>query len=237
MRIFSSFGIASVIAFNVQAQTVVPDSMSPDGKTALYYRHLPSKPMNEGYELYFRDNQSVSPLSENLIPAVRTDCTTDSAMDDMESGILLGGIGSHLEASRNHILWDPAFSYFVAWSPNSQWVSIEGGAHKFWRAMIYHSVDDRFARVMLPDSKFGAYFNAHKNELHVQDLGASTAIRKISPRNYDYPNVCWLGNGILAINAYPYLLRNPDYLKLETHNLFFLLNVGTNPATITGFCK
>jgi hypothetical protein len=59
------------------------------------------------------------------------------------------------------------------------------------------------------------------------DRGAAAAIKKISARTYDYPDVCWLQNGELAVNAYPYLFRG---------DFFFVLDARTNPATLTGFC-
>jgi hypothetical protein len=235
MRLFSILTIACVSAFHVSAQTIVPQSTSPNGKVALYYYHLPSVPLNEGYELYFRDTQSLSPLSGNLIPKTRTGYTMDVAMDEEALDTLLSRIGSHFEAPRRHVLWDTGFEYFVAWSPDSQWVSIEGGAHKFWKVTIYHLKEGRFQRVMLFDPQFSEYFDTHKIDLHVQDLGASSALRKIDA--HDQAKVCWLQNGIAAINAYPYLLRDPDYGKLAMHDLFFLLDAHTDPATITGFCR
>jgi hypothetical protein len=236
MRLILILAIVCALAFHPAfAQTLVTQSASPDRHVALYYDHLPSLPLNEGYKLYFRNTQSLLPLSENLIPAERTDYTSDAAMDDMESGILLGEIGSLLEASRRRVLWG-AFQYFVTWSPDSQWVSIEGGAHKFWRTMIYHQVDGRFQRVALPSYKsFLDYFDDRKNDLHVADLGATATIHKIEP--HDQAHACWLQNGVPAINAYPYLLSDPAYEKRETHNLFFLLDARMNPATITGFCQ
>jgi hypothetical protein len=248
MRIFCIFAIASFLAFHISAQTLVPNSTSPDGKTALYYTHPPTIPLNDGYEVYFCDPHSLTPLSGNLIPKTGTDYTTAVAMDEEELDTLLSRIGSHFEAPRRHVLWDTGFEYFVAWSPDSQWVSIEGGAHKFWKVTIYHLKEGRFQRVMLSDPQFSEYFNLHKNDLQVPDLGAAAAIRKISPRNYDYPDVCWLGNGLLAINALPYLLNDPEYEKLETRNdpryenldtqdFFYLLDTRTQPATITGFCR
>jgi hypothetical protein len=218
------------------AQLEVPGSASPDGKVALYYRHSSSQGMDGGYELNFRDRQSRAILSADLIPDVPPDLTTESAMGRQDSAILLGGIGAQLEAHRRHILWNPAFSSFVTWSPDSHWVSIEGGAHKFWRDMIYHSINGRFEQVRLPDRQFAFYFESHKND-QVAERGAAVAIRKISARDYDYPNVCWLENGRPAINAYPYLLRDADYLKLTGHDLFFVLDAHTNPASITGFCR
>jgi hypothetical protein len=235
MRLFSLVLMAFVYSFHVSAQTLVPGSTSPDGKTALYYTHLPTMPLNDGYEVYFCNPHSLAPLSENLIPKTRTDYTTAVAMDEEELDTLLSRIGSHLEAPRRHVLWDIGFEYFVAWSPDSQWVSIEGGAHKFWKVTIYHLKEGLFQRVMLFDPQFSEYFDTHKNDLHVQDLGASSAIRKIDA--HDQSKVCWLQNGIAVINAYPYLLRDPDYGKLEMYDLFFLLDARTNPAMITGFCR
>lgn len=235
MRLILISGFATIMAFNVQAQVVVPDSTSPDGKTALYYEHSASSAMNDGYEFYFRDPHSLSPLSRNLIPDVPTDLTTDAAMDDDASKTLLDMIGSHFEAAYAHIAWDAGIEYFVSWSPDSQWVSLEGGAHKFWRMMIYRQIAGRFQRVMLSDFQLGDYFESHKDDLSIQDLGVAVTLHKISP--HDQQNVCWLSNGTLAINAYPYLLRDSAYQKLETHDFFFVLDAHTNPATITGFCN
>jgi len=126
----------------------------------------------------------------------------------------------------------------VAWSADCNWVSIEGGAHKFWKLLVYHRVADRFEQVPLPDAKkFGDFFHGQKDHLVVQRAGAKTAIQKISRRDYDYPQVCWLENGLLAVNTFPYLLRDADYERLNDHAIFFLLDAATSPATITGFCR
>jgi hypothetical protein len=222
MRLILIAGLAIVMAFNTQAQVAVPGSTSPDGTVALYYEHSASAPMNGGYAFYFRNTQSLSHLSGNLVPYVPADLTTTAAIDDDKSEVLFNMIGSRFEAGRSHILWEVGFEYFVAWSPDSRWVSIEGGAHKFWCVMIYHSVEDHFQRIKLPDAQFGEYFDTHKNELHVRDLGVAAAIRKIDA--HDQAQVCWLQNGILAISA-------------RYQNIYYLVNVSTNPATITGICK
>jgi hypothetical protein len=235
MHLLRIFGFITALTISAQAQTLVPASTSPDHKFALYYEHPASALMNERYTFYFRNTRSLSVLSSQLAPPIRTDLTTDSAMDDEDSDILFDGIGSHFEAQHARIVWDTGFEYFVAWSPDSQWVSLEGGAHKFWRVMIYRQIAGRFQRVMLSDLQLGDYFKSHKDDLSIQDLGVAVTLHKISP--HDQQNVCWLSNGTLAINAYPYLLRDSAYQKLETHDFFFVADAHTNPATITGFCR
>jgi hypothetical protein len=222
---------------SAQGQTIVPNSTSPDGSVALYYEHSSSKPIDEGYKFYFRNPQTLSAFSAQLNPDVPNDLTTASDMDAQSSAILLGAIGSHFEALRHHILWDPALTCEVAWSTNSKWISIEGGAHRFWMALIYHSVDGRFQRVLLPDFRFAVYFDAHMTNLQIPDRGAAAAIRKITPR-LRRPKRLLAGKRHRGhFNAYPYLLRDADYEKLARHDLFFVVDAHTNLATITGFCR
>jgi hypothetical protein len=228
--------ILGLARLNGADPVLVPGSTSPDGKTALYYFHDPAKELNDGYQLLFGDAKSFLPFSGDLMPDVPRDLTNPDAMRKADAAILLGGIAAHYEAGRQHVLWDPAFTSDVAWSPDSQWVSIDGGAHKFWDAVVYHRWHGDFRPVPLPTAEFEKYFDQHKKNLIVPDQGALAGIRKISTRNYDYPGVCWLGNGRLAINAFPYLLRNADYNKLETKDLFFVLDAKLSPAVITGFC-
>jgi hypothetical protein len=209
---------------------LVPESTSPDGKTALYYVHDPAKQLNDGYEMFFGDVASQTPLSSNLIPLAAEDLTKPHAMEALDTSILLGGIASHFEAPRQHVRWDSGFSYHVVWSPDSTWVSIEGGAHKFWATRIYHHLHGDFQTIGLPgNDRFQKYFFDRQDVLAslCRDLGVSATIRKRSTNKNDPPRVCWLQDGELAINPYAYLFRE---------DFFFVLDARTDPAAITGFC-
>jgi hypothetical protein len=211
----------------------VPRSVSPDGKTALYYYHDPAKGLNEGYEFLFGDAKSFLPSSSNLMPSVPQDCTTTTAMEKMDSAMLLGGIGAHFEAARQNILWDPAFAYRIAWSPDSQWVSIEGGSHKFWKVLAYHHHQGDYQSVALRDETFQKYFDEYQPE-NVADRGAAAAIRRISTQ--DEINAYWLGNGELAMNVFPFLLRDARYQRMDMGDLFFVIRFREDSAAITGYC-
>jgi len=97
MRLFLLIGFAVVASTNTQAQLAVPGSMSPDQKAALFYRHLPSMTIDEGYEFYFYDPKTLMPLSNQLVPNVPSDLRTNSAMDAFQSkNLLFNMLGSHL---------------------------------------------------------------------------------------------------------------------------------------------
>jgi hypothetical protein len=237
MRIPLIFLLVAFAVYNAHVQVQVPNSIAPDCKAALYYRSMRSAPTGHAYRFFFRNPKSLSLLSDQLVPdvygkVIGADPTVDYNWD---TELLFEDIGDDAEAERHSEQRDAAFSYFVAWSPDSRWVSVEGGAHKFWHLMIYHLARGHFERVELPvERSFAEYFRAHLPHPNIEDLGASG---RIPPRQYDPAKVCWLRNGIVAVDTYPYLLREKDYDATYAPSLY-CLDCRTKPrATISGFCR
>ena len=227
-------------ALDAHAQVCVPGSASPDRRTALYYLSHPSAAEGRKFEFYFLRSKSLSRLSGQLVPDVsgRVLGEDPTTTDDFDNEILFEDIGHDVDSVQSGVQRDPAFSYYIAWSSDSRWVSVEGGAHKFWHWMVYHLVDGRFQQVALPDYEFVDYYHDHLPHLHVPRRGVEGIIVH---RSYDYPCVCWLGNGIAAVDARPYLLREDSYSDGSVPHpdrTFFSLDCRAKPrAKILGFCQ
>jgi hypothetical protein len=231
MRIALIIVICSFVPVIADDSVMVPGSISPDGKMALFYLHVPPKDLSGGYKMFWGKAKSHLPSSSELIPVVPSDLTAPTAMEAEVTSTLLSRIASGVEAYRQHVVWDVGFVYFISWSADSRWVSIDGGAHKFWATRIYHREKEEFKPIDIPDSKrFEKYFYDRQDALPslIRDRIAEARLRNASPHTDVSAFVCWLDNGELAINANPYLFRG---------DFFFVLNARTNPATIIGFCR
>jgi hypothetical protein len=239
MRVVLIILVGGLAALNAPGQICVPGSGSPDGTAALYYRYIPSTPTYGRYEFFFRDRKSLSALSRQLVPDMRGKVlgANSAADDDFSLGLLFEDIGADTAARRRGEKGDLAFSYFVAWSPDSRWVFIEGGAHKFWHLTIYHSTDGRFGHVELPSGHSCAeYFHAHLPHPRIKRL---TVSEKLAPNDYGPAKVCWLRNGVVAIDI-SYFLQEQDYSQLisDQRSIFYLVDCRAKPkATILGFCR
>jgi hypothetical protein len=165
-------------------------------------------------------------MSNQLVPDINA--SRSASIEEEETDLLFSEIARETDASRHGKKWDPAFAYFVLWSPDSQWVAVEGGAHKFWHLLVYHLTDGRFEQVKLPHySDYTAYFRRHARNLMIRDFGLSEKVKKKGcVEAYTY----WLQNGVLAVDAYPYLLREPEFEE----EFFFRLDCRKTPAAILG---
>lgn len=245
------FTIVVILAAALQAhaQTLLPGSTSPDGKSALVYRMTPSQGYADACEFHFCDPKTLNATSEQLVPDVTGKVLgADPAVDyDADTGLLLELITHQAEAIRLRKLADPAFDRSVVWSADSNWVAIEGGAHKFWHLVVYHRVrsegaggtkgGDAFQRVELPrDAAFVKYCRTHRADLQEKKLVTLPALKRegINGRRplREEMWVQWLKNGLLAVEAHPYVLREDDLEK----SFYFVLDCSANPkAMIAGF--
>ena len=234
------FAMLAALVPEAHAQIRVPGSTSSDQETALYYDSLPAPANDRKFEFYFLRSESLSRLSGQLVPDVSGKVlgADPAVMNDWDTGNLLKSIGDDIHSMRSGTPRDPAFSYYVAWSPDSRWVSIEGGAHKFWHWMVYHLVDGRFQQVTPPNHEFVDYYRGHLPHLRIQHLGVK---RRIPHRSYDPPCVCWPDNGIVAVDARQYLLDEESYYDGSAphpEQTFFFLDCRAKPvAKILGFCQ
>lgn len=223
-----------------QAVARVPGSTSPDGRVALYYSSTPAPPPGkyEIYGFYFCAVKTGSPLSAQLVPDTRGGVLgNDTAADDaFDSKMLFDQIAGDDERRRATGKVSGADSSFVTWSPDSRWVAIEGGAHKFWHMMVYHLVAGSYGKVALPRWRaYSAYFRDRLPHPRIKDLGAAS---KVTAKDGFTAYACWLGNGILAADSYPWLLRDDDYTKMGDTDFYFILDCrAKNGAAITGLCR
>jgi hypothetical protein len=145
--------------------------------------------------------------------------------DDFDSQHLLEEVAWYNESKRTGEIFDSAFSD-AQWSPDSLWVSIEGGSHKFWHMQVYHLDQNLIRQVDLSQlSKLVSdYYNANPN-LHIQSMGIDAKIKAIRHRNYDWAYVGWMGNGLFAVNGYPFFLNDPHFEQMREHGeLYFLID-------------
>ncbi len=231
MRAVLLLGFA-LCGLRAEGQTLVPGSTSPDGQIALFYQIIPGMPYGAKCEFYFRDAYSLAPLSDQLVPKekILNDGTLDKGLSS-DPTLLFVMIGSSLEFKRTGRLFDPGFSYFVSWSLDSRWVAIEGGAHKFWDAMILHRTGNRFRTVEPSVMKIApaceAYFHAHKDPLQVQTLDVS---KHLFQRNYDFQEVCWMDNGLVALGSFEMLFNDPaNRSHIVPENVYFLVDWRSDP--------
>ena len=209
--------------------TKVPWSGSADGKFALFY--TPSKDAEDtlGFFLYFRED-SMAPASAQLIPAMRDQRPDGKPFDrkevnDLDTQALLSRICLRNEFHLQKELFDPAFSYSVTWTPDSQWVVIEGGAHKFWHMVAYHFAGGRFRQVDLAtlSSQIESYFTTHMAKPAFQELGIKKSISAKGGENHESSYVAWLEDGRLAVLGYPFLLQNGDFNRLQEKGVIYFL--------------
>ena len=222
---------------HAQAQVRVPGSTSPNGKVALYYRSMPAPvpAKYEIYEFYFCATKTKAPLSAQLVPDTTGGVLgMDTAADDaFSSQMLFEQIAGDDEARRSTGKVNGASWSFVEWSPDSQWVSIEGGAHKFWHVTVYHLLEGGYVHVGLPRwHAFDAYFHERLPHPRIKRLGVSSKLASSDA------NVCWLENRILTVNADPYLFRQDAYQNMQGPEFYYMLDCRRKDgAAITGFCR
>ena len=233
------FLLAMSAPLYAQAQVRVPRSTSPDGKVALYYRSTPASAPAKYFEFYFRATKTKEPLSAQLVPDTTGGVLgMDTAADDAwDSKMLFEQIAWSDEKRRIGGKVDSAAWSFVEWSPDSRWVSIEGGAHKFWQVTVYHLAEGRYAHVELPRwHAFDAFFRESLPHPRIKRLGASSKLASSDNGNYT-ANVCWLENGLLAANADPYLINQDAYLNMRREFYYMLDCRPKDGVAITGFCR
>lgn len=213
-------------ACSAYSQILFPGSISPDGKVALFYQHNTGTNTDCPYDFYFRETTTLKSLCGQLVPPERKDLLRQD--DDSDTCELFERIADNNDAKRNGEIYDHALDCEIIWSQDSKWLSIDGGAHKFSHRMIYHSVEGKFEQVMLPEKhSFIDYFNSVLPNPEIKNFGVQ--------------DKCWLSDGVIAVDSYPYLLLVPDYDRVREKaagDLFFYLDCRTkSKATILGFCR
>jgi hypothetical protein len=223
--------------------TEVPESRSPEGKFALYYKPPQQTGDTVDFSLYFCDKDGVR-ASQQLIPDLGAKTFVGGpgdlkAADDFETQTLLSQICLGNEFHLRKQLFDPAFSYSVTWTFDTRWVVIEGGAHKFWHMAAYRRSGDQFLQIDLSHLReaIARYLKAHQSNSSVQQLGVEQKVKAIRHRNYDWAYVGWLGDGVFAVDGYPFLLNDPDYgsLRATDGEVYFVVNCSDpRQPTVTG---
>ena len=129
----------------------MPKSRSPDGKFALYYEpFLHGAVGSPEFTIYFRD-AGLARVSAQLDPDFGDNYPGKPGGSwkpaDEENGDTQSLLDMICRCNEFHLrkeLFDSGFFYNVTWAPDSHWVVIEGGAHKFWHLAAYHLENGEF---------------------------------------------------------------------------------------------
>jgi hypothetical protein len=242
MRTFLLFALTCRLAFAgaIEGSTEVPNSRSPDGKFALYYENFPQgEAGSPEYAVYFRDERlakasaQINPdFGNNYLGKPGVSWKTDE-LNTWDTQELLNMICRCNEFHLRRELFDSGFFYSVTWTSDSQWVVIEGGAHKFWHMAVYHFVDGQFRQIDLAmlSSQIKDYFAAHMTASAFQELGVNKSITAKWGPNHESHYVIWLGDGRFAVLGYPFLLLNGDFVDRlrEKGEIYFVVTCQDPP--------
>jgi hypothetical protein len=228
---------------------LVSFSTSPDGKTDLYYRMTYPKKRDPAPEFFLirkdllTETKELSYQSPNYL---QRDFSFDKTTGVDDDEMLLREIANNILWKRKGEDFDGAFCYYVNWSPDSKWVSIDGGAHNFERLIVYHWDGTNCVMIHLPDWKEKEAYVKDYSITNVEELGVEKMIQKnvVIPRSsnnfIESSFACWLSNGIIAYSTHPTicdLLHNRDEIAPSAPP-YFLIDCKTQPkATIIGFAK
>ena len=210
---------------------IVSNSSSPNGKLALFYRMTHPKGGDVKVEIFLLSTTSPftnKSLTKKSPTSLQRDVSSDSFGDEM----LLEQIASNDNWHKNGEETDKAFSYFVNWSPNSEWFSIDGGAHKFSHIIAYHWTGTNCLRINIPQwDNFKEYLNNNLSNPSIKNIRIKGDIQKsFMSSSYAY----WVDNGVLAYSTFPNLCYRWDANAPK----YFLIDCKTQPkATITGFAE
>jgi len=233
---------------------VIPFSTSPDGKTAVYYRiaHPTSNnPESEFYLLSTENPSSSDDLSAKSLCSLEKDFTETNPnqvdpFDDKK--LLLDQIAGEEDGKRVGARPDLASSYYINWSADSRWISIDGGAHKFEKLIVYHWDGTNCSLIHLPNwEEKETRVRKSKSKGRVEKLEVEKRIQQNVGRSKSSNNfiessyACWVGNGVIAYSTYPTicdLMHHSEENTPENTPPYFLINCATKPkATIEGFAK
>ena len=214
--------------------TEMPKSRSPDGKFAIFYEPvLHGSNGSPEFAVKFRGPGQAS-ASAQINPDFGKDYLgkpgvswTRDQMNAWDTQELLNMICRCNEFHRRKELFDSGFFYSVTWTPNAQWVVIEGGAHKFWHMAAYHFIGGQFWEVNLASlsSEISSYFALHKLSPTFQELGINKEFSMKWGANHDSHYVIWIEDGRFAVLGYPFLLLDGDFGRLrEKGEIYFLVD-------------
>jgi hypothetical protein len=226
----------------------MPKSRSLDGKFALYYQPvLHGAAGSPEFTVYFcgpgraQASAQIDPDFGNDYLGKPGVSWKPEQLNKWDTQGLLDMICRCNEFHLKGELFDSGFFYSVTWTPDSRWVVIEGGAHKFWHMAAYHFADGQFREVDLAtlSSQIESYFAAHRDEPAFQELGINKEITSKWSKNHESHYVTWLEDGRFAVLGYSFLLLNDDFNRLrEKGEIYFLVDC-RNPyhAKVMGMAR
>jgi hypothetical protein len=214
--------------------TEMPKSRSPDEKFALYYEpFLQGAAGSPEFTVYFRGpglaraSAQLDPDFGNNYPGKPGGVWKPDEENTFDTQALFNMICRCNEFHLRKRLFDSGFSYSVMWTPDSKWVAMEGGAHKFWHMVAYHFEGGEFRQVDLAalSSQIDSYFSAQMPTPTFQELGINKGITAKWGDNHESHYVIWLGDGRFAVLGYPFLVNNGHFNSLrEKGEIFFLVD-------------
>jgi hypothetical protein len=224
--------------------TEMPKSRSLDGKFALYYQPvLHGAAGSPEFTVYFcgpgraQASAQIDPDFGNDYLGKPGVSWKPEQLNKWDTQVLLDMICRCNEFHLKGELFDSGFGYSVNWTPDSRWVVIVGGAHKFWHVAAYHFADGEFREVDLAtlSSQIKSFFTAQLSAPTFQEIGIDKGLTAKWGEDHKSHDVLWLEDGRLAVLGYPFLLLNDDFNRLEEKGeIYFLVDCRRSHAKVIG---